>query len=83
MAVAPSPPGPQGLAAPAMVADVGLTFDDVLLVPQASEVMPGQVSIATRVTKSIEPLTLKCVASAAASFHFSTKTSLKGSSLSV
>ena len=36
-----------------MIADVGLTFDDVLLVPQASEVMPGQVSVATRVTKSI------------------------------
>lgn len=30
-----------------------LTFDDVLLVPAASEVMPGQVSVATRVTKSI------------------------------
>ena len=32
---------------------VGLTFDDVLLVPQASEVMPGQVDVSTRVTKTI------------------------------
>jgi IMP dehydrogenase len=32
---------------------VGLTFDDVLLVPQASDVMPGQVDVSTRVTKSI------------------------------
>jgi IMP dehydrogenase len=31
----------------------GLTFDDVLLVPQASEVMPGDVNVATHVTKSI------------------------------
>jgi IMP dehydrogenase len=32
---------------------IALTFDDVLLVPGASEVMPGQVDVATRVTKSI------------------------------
>ena len=32
---------------------VGLTFDDVLLVPQASEVMPGQVDVSTRVTKTV------------------------------
>lgn len=32
---------------------VGLTFDDVLLVPQASEIMPGQVDVATRVTKTV------------------------------
>ena len=30
-----------------------LTFDDVLLVPGASEVMPGDVSVVSRVTKSI------------------------------
>ena len=36
--------GDQGLA---------LTFDDVLLVPGASEVMPGQVDVSTQVTKSI------------------------------
>lgn len=32
---------------------LALTFDDVLLVPGASEVMPSQVDVATRVTKSI------------------------------
>ena len=32
---------------------VGLTFDDVLLVPQASDVLPGQVDVATRVTKTV------------------------------
>ena len=36
-----------------IVEDVGLTFDDVLLIPQASEVMPGQVEVSTRVTKSV------------------------------
>jgi len=30
----------------------GLTFDDVLLVPAASEVMPGDVDVSTHVTKS-------------------------------
>ena len=43
MAVSPML-GDQGLA---------LTFDDVLLVPGASEVMPGQVDVSTQVTKSI------------------------------
>ncbi len=33
---------------------IGLTFDDVLLVPQASAVMPGQVDVTTRVTKAVE-----------------------------
>ena len=32
--------------------NVGLTFDDVLLVPQASEVMPTEVGVSTHVTKS-------------------------------
>ena len=32
---------------------LGLTFDDVLLVPGASDVMPGEVNVASRVTKSI------------------------------
>ena len=36
-----------------IIADVGLTFDDVLLVPQASEIMPNQVNVATKVTKSV------------------------------
>ena len=33
---------------------LALTFDDVLIVPAASEVMPGQVNVASRVTKSIK-----------------------------
>ena len=32
---------------------VGLTFDDVLLVPGASDVMPGEVNVSSRITKSI------------------------------
>ena len=32
----------------------GLTFDDVLLVPAASEVLPAQVDVRTRVTKNLE-----------------------------
>ncbi len=32
----------------------GLTFDDVLLVPQASDVIPGQVSLATNLCDSIK-----------------------------
>ncbi len=32
----------------------GLTFDDVLLVPQASEVVPSMVSLKTNLTKDIE-----------------------------
>jgi IMP dehydrogenase len=32
---------------------LGLTFDDVLLLPGASEVMPGQTSTATRLTRDI------------------------------
>ncbi|MBK5252198.1 MAG: IMP dehydrogenase [Peptostreptococcaceae bacterium] len=32
----------------------GLTFDDVLLVPQKSEVLPGQVDLKTQLTKSIK-----------------------------
>ena len=32
---------------------LALTFDDVLLVPAASEVMPSQVTVASRVTRSI------------------------------
>jgi IMP dehydrogenase len=33
---------------------LALTFDDVLLVPAASEVLPNQVTVASRVTKSIK-----------------------------
>ena len=32
---------------------LGLTFDDVLLVPAASDVMPGQVDVRTQITKTI------------------------------
>ena len=32
----------------------GLTFDDILLVPQASSVLPHEVSLKTRLTKNIE-----------------------------
>jgi len=32
---------------------LGLTFDDVLLLPAASDIMPGQVDVATNITKSI------------------------------
>ncbi|MEO1708675.1 MAG: IMP dehydrogenase [Pseudomonadota bacterium] len=38
---------------PSIPTDVGLTFDDVLLVPQASSVMPGEVTVSSRVTKSV------------------------------
>ena len=33
---------------------IGLTFDDVLLVPQKSEVLPGQVDLTTNLTKTIK-----------------------------
>jgi IMP dehydrogenase len=33
--------------------EVGLTFDDVLLVPGASDVMPGEVNVSSQVTKTI------------------------------
>jgi IMP dehydrogenase len=33
---------------------IGLTFDDVLLVPQASEVLPAEVDVATRITKTVD-----------------------------
>ncbi len=33
---------------------VALTFDDVLLVPRASDVLPAQVNVATRITRAIE-----------------------------
>ena len=33
--------------------ELGLTFDDVLLLPAASEVMPGQAQVATNVTKTV------------------------------
>src|SRR5262245_30291110 len=42
--------------APSLVeidAKVGLTFDDVLLVPQVSDVLPGEANVATQVTRTI------------------------------
>ncbi len=33
--------------------DIGLTFDDVLLIPAGSEVLPGETNVASRVTKEI------------------------------
>jgi len=36
-----------------IVENVGLTFDDVLLVPQSSETLPGQVDVSTRITKTV------------------------------
>lgn len=44
------------MASGPIVLDSGLalTFDDVLLVPGPSEVMPGQVEVTTRLTKSIK-----------------------------
>ena len=38
---------------PTLDSGVALTFDDVLLVPAASEVLPGEADVATRVTRSI------------------------------
>lgn len=37
----------------AKIGPIGLTYDDVLLVPAASDVLPAQVSIASKVTKAI------------------------------
>ncbi|MBQ7474817.1 MAG: IMP dehydrogenase [Clostridia bacterium] len=36
------------------IAYEGLTFDDVLLIPAKSDVLPGEVSLKTRLTKKIE-----------------------------
>jgi IMP dehydrogenase len=41
----------------------GLTFDDVLLRPGRSEVMPGDVNVTTRLTRSVS-LNLPIIASA-------------------
>lgn len=42
---------------------IALTFDDVLLVPGASETLPGEVKVASRVTKSI-PVSVPILSSA-------------------
>ena len=38
---------------PRIAADVGLTFDDVLLIPGASDVLPTETDVASQVTKEI------------------------------
>ena len=54
------PSDPAGLTHPgatdplARFGSLGLTFDDVCLVPSASDVVPAQVSTATRLTSTIE-----------------------------
>ncbi|MGI9410523.1 MAG: IMP dehydrogenase [Hyphomicrobiaceae bacterium] len=46
-----------------IASNVGLTFDDVLLVPQSSEIMPTEVVVTSRVTKTI-PLNIPILSSA-------------------
>jgi IMP dehydrogenase len=48
------PDGPETQSWSPKFAKVGLTFDDVLLVPAESSVLPADVSTRTRLTKSIE-----------------------------
>ena len=40
---------------PALDSGVALTFDDVLLVPAASEVLPGQADVSTQLTRDHPP----------------------------
>ncbi len=47
-------PGPADGPYPAKFAKLGLTFDDVLLVPSESSVLPADVDTRTRLTRSIE-----------------------------
>jgi inosine-5'-monophosphate dehydrogenase len=56
MATPPSPFGgdEEGAAHPPKFAKQGLTFDDVLLVPAESSVLPAEVSTRTRLTPRIE-----------------------------
>ena len=37
------------------------TFDDVLLVPQKSSVLPRDVNLKTRLTNALKPFCLQCV----------------------
>jgi IMP dehydrogenase len=48
---------------PALDSGVALTFDDVLLVPGASEILPSQADVATQVTRSIR-LSIPVISSA-------------------
>ena len=38
----------------ATIVKEGLTFDDVLLIPQKSEILPSQIDTKTKLTKDIE-----------------------------
>jgi len=48
---------------PDISSNVGLTFDDVLLVPQASEIMPADVHVASRITQTM-PVNIPIISSA-------------------
>src|ERR671913_2505410 len=47
-------PGDEGAGYPPKFAKEGLTFDDVLLLPAESSVLPADVSTRTRITPSID-----------------------------
>ncbi|OHV38893.1 IMP dehydrogenase [Parafrankia colletiae] len=48
-----SAPGAEGAALPPKLAMLGLTYDDVLLLPAASEVVPSSVDTSTRLSRNI------------------------------
>jgi IMP dehydrogenase len=48
---------------PALDSGVALTFDDVLLVPAASEILPGQADVSTQLTRSVR-LSIPVISSA-------------------
>src|SRR5690606_38860280 len=55
METGPTPfPGSDGAGYPPKFAKEGLTFDDVLLVPAESDVLPAEVTTRTRLTPRIE-----------------------------
>ena len=47
-------PGPDDREVPAPFARLGLTFDDVLLLPGATDVIPSEVDTTSRVSRNIE-----------------------------
>ena len=49
----PTNPGARAGLSRIFEPELALTFDDVLLLPAASDVMPGQVDVAANVTKSV------------------------------
>ncbi|CUU54358.1 IMP dehydrogenase [Frankia sp. CcI49] len=60
---APGAPGAEGAALPPKLAMLGLTYDDVLLLPAESEVVPASVDTATRLSRNIS-LAIPLVSSA-------------------